>query len=121
MKNAAIFGLMVEETKDNLNSVNGDLLEILKVAMESTHTHWLMTDEDEQFQAAIAAVMLYYGEDREEYKRLKWEVEQIRKAVALVNAIQVGLSISLDSSFGENSKFSPIGLSKLWAEIKKGK
>jgi hypothetical protein len=47
-----------------------NLIERIKKAMRACHNHWMVTDEKDQFRAAIAAAMLESeGEDRDRIER----------------------------------------------------
>lgn len=81
----------------------------LRAAMSVTRHHWIVTDEDSRFRAAIAAVILLSSE--EDKSRILAEVEQLRILGAACNGIPVDLAAiePLDN---------PIGLMKIWKEIK---
>lgn len=110
--------MAMAEAQHALDGNTGDITEKLKIAMNITRGHWLITDEDERFRSAIGAVMMHYGKDSQEFKRLEWELVQLRKISAGLNAMQQGISVDLESMVSEESEFKPIGLMKLWKEIK---
>lgn len=82
-----------------------DLTEQIKAAMRVASNHWLITDENEQFQSAIAGVILAVDFDTQE--RIKKELNALR-----------GLTIG--NINGLDFEFEPIGLLKLWRQIKTG-
>ena len=84
-----------------------------------THNHWMCTNEDEQFRAAIGAVMLHYGKGSDEFIQLETEMKSLNKVSAVIHAAQAGLSVNFDSILNaEDNEYKPIGLLKLWQEIK---
>lgn len=61
--------------------------------------------------------MLHYGEDSQEFERLAWEMGNVIRFSAFLNAANAGLSVDFDSVI-EKSEYKAIGLVKLWREIK---
>jgi len=73
---------------------------------------WMTTDENEQFQSAVAAVhMLSSDEDKQ---RIESEMLQLRTLSALLSGVPVDLDAIKKSE-------NPIGLMKLWKAIKHGR
>ena len=92
------------------------LVDRLRAAMENTKDHWMCTDEDGRFLAAcLAAVDGGTEEDRE---RVLSEIENIRKFSAFIAAAEAGLKIDADSLPKVEDQKEPIGLMKLWREVK---
>ena len=116
--NDNLFFILVSEIEQELNEnkIKNDIIEKLKVAMRLTKNHWLVTDPDVQFRGAIGGVMMHYGKESEEFKRLEWELQQLRRLEITINAAKEGLSTSFN--IADDNQFSPIGLLKLWREIK---
>ena len=104
------------EAKIEVDRTQGGIKEKLGAAMRATRDHWLVTDEDSQFRAAISGVMLYYGEGSEEYNRLRWEMEALNRIGAAISAAMSGIGVDFFSTLGEQ-KYEPIGLLKLWREV----
>jgi hypothetical protein len=78
----------------------------LRAAMCVTRTHWLVTDEDDRFKAAVAAV--FELSDPETQERLGAELQALRglaegKAGALFGMLDAGQE--------------PVGLLGLWREV----
>lgn len=48
----------------------------MKAAAKICHHHWACTDEDQQFQAAVGAVMMDYGAGSPEFERIETEMRQ---------------------------------------------
>ena len=81
----------------------------LKVAMNATKDHWMVTDAEEQFRAAIGAVLLLSeGEDKD---RIMLEMKQLRILGAMANGVPVDFEQIKPLE-------NPIGLTKLWKNIK---
>lgn len=108
--------LAITEAKSSLVATDS-LEDQLRAAMQVTRNHWMCTDEDEQFRAAIGAVMLHYGEESEEYKRLSSEMAKLRKVNAFLQAAQAGLSVDLSLLPDEDNQYEPIGLLGMWKSI----
>lgn len=89
-----VITLLISEITSCLNDVDGDLTDKLKIAMQLAKSHWLVTDDDAQFRGAIAGVMLHYGEGSEEYKRLEWEYNQLKKLNIAMEAQNLGVEVS---------------------------
>lgn len=88
------------------------LIERLKIAMKATRNHWLVTDEDGQFQAAVGAVLLTANE--EETERIKAELAILKG----LNAAFSGVPVNMRALLAGQEKVELIGLSKIWAETK---
>lgn len=82
----------------------------LKAAMRATKNHWMLTDEDGRFRAAVGAVLLLSDEETQE--RIKKELTILRTLAAATNGVPVdfgGLHIE---------KGEAIGLIGIWNEVK---
>lgn len=104
------------------NAIKDDntLIEQLKASMLVTHDHWMCTDENEQFKAAVGAVMLHYGQNSDEFVRLGREMKSLNKVSAALNAAQAGVSVDFNSILdAKGDEYEPLGLLKLWREITK--
>lgn len=86
------------------------LVDRLKAAMRATKDHWLLTDEDGRFRAAIGGVLLISDEETQE--RIKKELLILRTLSAAIEGIPVNMG-ALQLEPGD-----AIGLMKLWKEIK---
>jgi hypothetical protein len=82
--------------------------------MKAMRNHWMVTNEDEQFKAAIGAVMTFYGSESEEFKRLEWEMGNINRFSAMMSAAQSGLRVDIDTVIQEEGKYEAIGLLDMW-------
>ncbi len=109
--------IAITEIKSHLADETGDLPDLLRVAMRLTRDHWLLANEEAQFRAAVSAVMLHYGEVSEEYKRLNWEIENLKRFQAAITAAQVGVLVDFSGVLSDNeSGYQPVGLLELWHE-----
>lgn len=85
--------LAILEIKPLVDITPGGLTEKLSAAMNEAVDHWLVTNEDERFRAAVGAVMVHYGEGSEEFARLQEEMRDLNRLSAALNAMQVGLKL----------------------------
>ena len=83
-----------------------DLQERCKAAMQATRNHWLVTDEDERFHAAVAAI--YATSDENTQDRIRKELNILRTLSAGATGVVV--------QFPDVEEFEPIGLLRLWQE-----
>ena len=90
------------------------LTEMLNAAMDATVDHWIVLNEDEQFKAAIGAVLL--KTDQPTRDRISSEM----KALAIPSAAQAGIPVDFARAFEEMKEDAePIGLLEFWREAKK--
>lgn len=106
--------IAIQQIKINLPE--GDLKTKLKAAMREAKDHWLVTREDEQFRCAVGAVMLHYGPDTEEFKRLEWEMGNLNRFSAAMVAAQTGVNVDFASVLDTDQKYEPIGLLAMWKD-----
>lgn len=85
------------------------IAEKLKAAMRLTKDHWMVTDEDTQFRAAIGAVLLTASP--EEKTLIESELRCLKMLVAASQGVPVDFS---QMQVPENA----IGLNKLWQDVK---
>ncbi len=89
----------------------GTLEERLEVAMHATKNHWLLTDEDRRFTAAIGGVLLVSNE--EEQERIKVELGILRALSAACSGAPMDMTALPDPD-----EYTPVGLQKMWKRIK---
>lgn len=87
----------------------------LQYAMKHMKDHWMVTNNFEQFQAAISAVLAYLKEDSEDFIRLKHEIDGIRQLNAYISAAQAGLDLQFD--MGEKKDIKPVKIAEMWRDI----
>lgn len=84
----------------------------LQAAMKGVQHHWMATEEDHQFHAAIGAVLMNYTPDAPEWNRIKYELAQLKRLKTLFEAARLGLSVE-GLHIPENAP-EPIGLLAMW-------
>lgn len=87
-----------------------DLISKIEVAMKATCNHWMLTNEDLRFKAAVVGV-INSGISKEEEKCLLEEM----KALSLLSDFLEGNPV--DFSLWVNPK-TTIGLMSFWVDIK---
>jgi hypothetical protein len=118
MNNPTTFNIALTEAVLAIEDMKGSIEKLLRKAMSITKGHWVCTDEDDQFGAAVGAVMLHFGEDSEEFARLKWEMGNISRFSAALSTAQLGVQVDMSTVLKTHEKFTAIGLAKLWTEVK---
>jgi hypothetical protein len=76
---------------------------------------YMCATEDEEFRAAVGALMLSYGASSEERRRISAEMLQIQRLSTWLTALQLGMSA--DAPIEE--AYEPIGLMQIWRERQK--
>lgn len=103
------FMIAVTDAEHAAKRENGLIAKVV-MAMKETYNHWLLTDDDERFKAAVAgAIMACDNENDREH--LKDEMKSLNSLSALLTGVPV------DFSKVKTPK-NPIGLMNLWLEIK---
>ncbi len=111
--------IAMTDIKSVLDRIEGGLVEKVVAAMREARHHWLVQGDDEPFRAAVGAVMLFYGMDSEEWKRLSWEMENINRFSAALAASQMGVGVDwLSVIHEEEQPYRPLGLIAMWKETK---
>lgn len=82
----------------------------LEAAMEATKDHWMLTDEDGRFRAAIGAVLCDCTPDEKE--RIESEMLALRTLSAMFSGIPVDLA-------GMKAPENPLKLMDLWRKVTK--
>lgn len=85
----------------------------LIAAMNATKDHWMATDEDTQFRAAIGAVMV--GIEGDDLERIKTELRMLKTLGAMISGVPVDLAAAAPPD-----DFKAIGLQGLWDDVKNG-
>ncbi len=106
--NDTVFMIAVTEAKQAAKDQK-TLEERLIAAMKATKDHWMLTDEDGRFRAAVGAVLLL--SEAEDRGRIESEIKQLRILSAMMNGVPI--------DFERVEKLeNPIGLMKMWHKIK---
>jgi len=100
--------LMIAVTETKRAASKETILEgRLTAAMNATKDHWMVTDEDARFRAAVGGVLLLSeGEDKE---RIESEIKQLKILAAMLSGIPI---------INPEPLLNPIGLMKMWKKIK---
>jgi hypothetical protein len=81
----------------------------IDAAMRCAKNHWLVTNKDDRFRGAIAAI--YELADEPTKARIMAEVDDMRNLSALISGIPIDVSQIKPSK-------NPLGLLRRWNEIK---
>ena len=81
----------------------------LIAAMNETRNHWMVTDEDKQFRAAVGAVMLLVDDDT------RYQIELEMKTLNALSAMISGVPVDIENI---ETPDEPIGLMKIWKELR---
>lgn len=85
----------------------------LRAAMTACKDHWMCVDENDQFRAAVAAVLNDDAVSAEDRERIKLEV----RALSTLNAAAMGVPVDMSQlDFPEK----PLGIVAMWKELNKG-
>jgi len=98
-------GIIEAEARANINKAES-LEDKLKAAFTVAKDHWMFTEKDTQFQAALSAVLRNI--DGEEKERLDEEFNSIKA----LNALLSGVSVNMPEITHE-----PIGIIGMWKEM----
>ena len=79
-----------------------------RAAMKAAKGHWMVLDENLQFQGAVAAVLETANEEEEA------RIMDSLHALKTLNALLNGVSVDLD---GYEAPTNPLGLNKIWQEV----
>jgi hypothetical protein len=86
-----------------------DLDQKIEAAMTVAKNHWMVLDENKQFQGAIGGILLSVDEETQE--RINAEMASLN----ILSAMMTGVPVDLEQvKVPEN----PIGLMKRWKELK---
>lgn len=96
---------------------NLPLVERIKYAMQKASNHWLVTNEDDQFRAAIGAVLVTANEEEKE------KINSELKLLKALSAAATGVSVDFTQLFAQLpvSETEPLGLRGIWQEVKEAK
>lgn len=96
-----------------------DITERIKKAMRACHDHWMVTNETEQFRAAVAAAMLE-SPDEAEKDRIARSSKALNKVEAMLQALQAGVPVDFESMAAEKQDDDILPLRQLWDETRPG-
>ena len=94
------------EAREDINAAK-TVKDKFKAAFSRARNHYMFTDEDIQFRAAIGAVLIVLDKDSDDYNRVLKEVHTLNTLSAALSGIPVNFNqMEID--------FEPIGPMKLW-------
>lgn len=112
--------LLIGVTEAKLDAQREPTLEgKLRAAMRTMRDHWMVTNEEEQFRCAVAAVMTLVDDD--ERARLEREMRALNAIGAAITAASSGVRVDIAGTIAEHSNEGqepPIGLLNIWREVK---
>lgn len=108
--NEAGMMIIVSEAKGRAEGIQ-DFEEMARVCMDVAANHWMVTDENEQFRGALAAILTLADN---EYKPRVERTIELQKALS---AAASGVPVDFGSAL-ESSDIEPVPLMKWWHEIK---
>ena len=121
MSDLNLLNIATRDTAIAIGRYKGTLKDVLKRAMRYTKNHWLVTDDDLRLRAAIGATMAHFGEGSEEWETLKREFTNLQRFGAAMSAAQLGVKVDFTSVDFNEKNAEPIGIVKLWNEVKEEK
>lgn len=93
-----------------------DLEDRIRQAMRATVDHWMCTNEQDRFAAALAAA-LELTTDPDEKERFEATLELLRTLSAATSGISVNMDPALERI--ERTPGGAVQVAKIWQEIKK--
>jgi hypothetical protein len=113
-----LLAVAITQAKDHIKA-DDDLVTQLKAAMMATKNHWLVTNDNDRFLAAVAAVMEFYGEGSDVWKQLENKIKNLNKIGIALAAAEAGVSVDWASLVNElPDQPEIVGLQQLWFEVK---
>lgn len=114
--NAVVMSIAVTEARGACKG-EPDILERIKKAMRACHGHWMVTNEAEQLNSAIAAAAL--ESDGDEKDRILRSGKAFNDANNAVAALMRGVPVDLEAMVEKMDKSDDIlPVRKLWDETK---
>lgn len=99
------------------HAVGGTIEERFRNIIKREHVSeacFMTTSEDEQFRAAVGALMVSYGPGTPEFERIEAEMLALRRLSVVMAAAEAGMAVRASDAFDE--KHEPIGLVGMWRE-----
>ena len=116
---ATMISLIEADARSDVTATEG-LEAKLRVAMSRALNHFMAPDDDTAFRGAVTAVLMHYKSGAE-YDASVAELDIIKRANALIAALQAGIPIdgaALADSLKETPDSPIIPLMKMWHEEK---
>jgi hypothetical protein len=89
-----------------------DLMERIRKAMKAVRNHWMVTDESQQFRAAIAAAILESSGD--ERDRIERSAKELNRVSVILSAFKAGVPVDVEAMEPPAERVIP--LTKMWRE-----
>lgn len=102
-------GIINAEAHGKLLSAKS-LKEKVRAVFSVAKNHWMFTDNDIQFQAALAVILVNLDKDSEDYNKIELEISMLKALNAMLSGVPV------DFGRVDIIDFEPIGLLKMWDE-----
>lgn len=112
MEQAEIVGATIRHECAN----EPDLEARLRKAMKAARNHWMVTEENEQFKGALAAALMETANEAEK-DRLIRSARALNRVGALIQALQAGVPVDLESMAAEPKDDDLLPLRKIWNEV----
>ena len=111
-------GVMVIAVHDAAGAIKDGMTteEMLRATMKQAQDFWLSVDDDVRLRGAIGAVLQHIGTDHDDYDDLVQSVESLKKAAAILGALQAGVMVDISEADAEPPKYK---LMEFWREAKK--
>jgi hypothetical protein len=93
-----------------------DIMERIRKAMKACKNHWMETNENNQFRAAVAAAILESSGDEKD--RIERSAKSLNKVGAMLNALRAGVPVDIEAMACDDNFDDMIQLMKIWNETK---
>lgn len=107
-------GGMLIATSEARNACAGeaDIQKRIEKAMKATRNHWMETNEQNQFKAAVAAAML--ESDDADKDRIKRSFDALSQFSAMIGALQAGVPVDLEAMVEQKKDDDLLPLMPMW-------
>jgi hypothetical protein len=93
-----------------------DILERVRKAMRACHDHWMVTNESQQLNSALAAAML--ESDALEKERIGRSGKAFNRANSALAALASGVPVDLEKMLAEEQGDDLLPIADLWRKTK---
>jgi hypothetical protein len=106
--------IAVHEARDACKG-EPDISKRIEKAMRACKDHWMETDKQNQFRAALAAAMLESNEADKD--RITRSMDSLRKVGALLGALTAGVPVDFEALASEKTDDDILPLNRMWHAI----
>ncbi len=92
-----------------------DITKRIQKAMKVCKDHWMETNQDNQFRAALAAAIM--ESDEPEKDRISRSSHALGRLGAMLNALQAGVPVDLEAMAAEKRDEDLLPLTALWRDL----